>query len=153
MVAAIEIRRYAGAADLPRIERLVSAAVRECYGNLLDDYHFNTDENWPASWVAEAGGEVVGVLLTGNAWLDDLWIARTHRRRGIGTRLLEIAEGEIAGRGYTCARLRVVAANLSAQQFYAKHGWREDRRYSHEAHGFSMVEMIKALAPPPDPKS
>ena len=145
MVAAIEIRRFTGPEDLPRIARLVSAVVRECYGHLLANYHFNADENWPAAWVAEAGGEVVGVLLTGRDWLDDLWIARTHRRRGIGARLLEIAEGEIAGRGHAVGRLRVVAENLSARQFYARHGWCEDRSHPHEAHGFAVVEMSKAF--------
>lgn len=145
MVAAIAIRKYTSPEDLPRIERLVSAVVRECYGHLLANYRFNADENWPAAWVAETGGEIVGVLLTGHDWLDDLWIARSHRRRGIGARLLEIAESEIAGRGHAVGRLRVVAENLSALHFYARHGWREDRCYPHETHSFAMVEMSKAL--------
>ncbi len=153
MAATIEIRRFAGAEDLARIERLVSAVVRECYGHLLQDYRFDAGENWPAAWIAETGGDLAGVLLTGHAWLDDLWIAHPYRRRGIGARLLEIAEGEIAGRGHPRAHLRVVAENLPARQFYARHGWREDRGYSHEAQGFAMIEMSKALQPGAGPKS
>ncbi len=145
MAAVIDIRKFSGPDDLARIERLVSAVVRECYGHLLPDYRFAAGENWPDSWVAEADGNLVGVLLTARDWLDDLWIARQHRRRGIGAELLEIAEDEIVGRGHRCGRLRVVAGNLAARQFYAKHGWNEDRRYPHEVHGFEMMEMTKAL--------
>ena len=153
MTSDIEIRRFAGPADLARIERLVSAVVQECYGHLLqEDYRFDAGENWPGSWLAEAGGDLVGVLLTGRDWLDDLWIAPTHRRQGLGARLLAVAEGEISGRDHACGRLRVVAGNLFARQFYASHGWREDGRYPHETHGFEMVEMTKALGQGVDPK-
>ncbi len=153
MATAIEIRRFAGAGDLARIERLVSAVVLECYGHLLPGYRFDAGENWPAAWIVGAGSEIVGVLLTGHAWLDDLWIAQPYRRQGIGARLLQIAESEIAGRGHPRARLRVVAENLTARQFYAGQGWREDGGYPHEAHGFAMIEMSKALQPGAGPKS
>jgi hypothetical protein len=42
--------------------------------------------------------------------------------------------------------LRVVAANAAARGFYRRHGWREDRRYPHERHGFDMVDRSKELA-------
>ena len=143
-MTAAEVRRFSGE-DLAGIERLVSAVALECYGHLLPGYRFDAGDNWPAAWVAAAGGEIVGVMLTGQDWLDDLWIARRHRRAGLGTRLLRLGEDEIAGRGHAAARLRVVAENTAAQRFYARHGWSEDRRYPHEIHGFEMVEMAERL--------
>lgn len=67
--------------------------------------------------MAVGGTEIVGVLLTGQEWLEDLWIARRYRRQGIGARLLQIAEDEIARRGHARARLRAVTENLPARQF------------------------------------
>jgi GNAT superfamily N-acetyltransferase len=140
------IRRYVGP-DLAGIEQLVTAVVLECYGHLLRDFHFDRSENWAASWVAlrivAGGAEIIGVMLSGDDWLEDLWIAQSCRGSGIGKRLLEIAESEIFARGHAQARLRVVAENTRALQFYARQGWQADRRYAHERDGFDMIDMIK----------
>jgi ribosomal protein S18 acetylase RimI-like enzyme len=121
----------------------VSAVVLECYGHRLQGYRFDRAENWPDSWIAEAAGDIVAVMLTGEDWVDDLWIAPPHRTLGLGTALLRIGEDEIANRGYTLARLRVPAENSRALRFYAGRGWTEAKRYSHEVNGFEMVEMVK----------
>jgi ribosomal protein S18 acetylase RimI-like enzyme len=140
------IRRYAEP-DLAGIEQLVTAVVLECYGHLLRDFHFDRSENWAASWVvariSAGGAEIIGVMLTGDDWLDDLWIARSYRGGGLGRDLLGIAENEIFARGHAQARLRVVAENTRALRFYARQGWQADRRYAHERNGFDMIDMIK----------
>lgn len=141
----LEIRRCAKPRDLKGIEQLVSRVVLECYGHLLSGYGFDADENWPGSWVAESEGEAVGVMLTSEDWVEDLWIAASHRQLGIGTQLLIIAESEIADRGHKVGRLRVVCENIRALRFYARHGWIENSRYPHEINGFEMVEMTKWL--------
>jgi GNAT superfamily N-acetyltransferase len=115
---------------------------------LLADYIFNADENWPGAWIADSEGEIVGVLLTGKEWLDDLWIESSHRRLGIGTRLLAIAEREISSRGHEVGRLRLATENARARRFYVSHGWVEASRYRHEIYGFEMIEMTKRLGPP-----
>lgn len=141
----VKFRRYAEPGDLREIGLLVSRVVLECYGHLLANYSFDTGENWPGSWVAESGGAIVGVMLTGGDWVEDLWIDASHRQHGIGAQLLRIAESEIADRGYQVGHLRVVSENIRALRFYARHGWDEDSRYPHEINGFNMVEMKKRL--------
>lgn len=141
----VKFRRYAELGDLREIGLLVSRVVLECYGHLLANYSFDTGENWPGSWVAESGGAIVGVMLTGGDWVEDLWIDASHRQLGIGAQLLRIAESEIADRGYQVGHLRVVSENIRALRFYARHGWVEDSRYPHEINGFDMVEMKKRL--------
>lgn len=147
MIQEPHIRRFADP-DAERIWALVGAVVSEIYGRILAaDFKLDRDTNWEPAWVAEDAGKIVAVMLTDKDWLEDLWIAETHRRQGLGGRLLTLAEEEIGGRGHLQARLRVVAENTRALQFYAHHGWREDRRYLHEKQGFRMVEMIKAVPP------
>jgi hypothetical protein len=34
----------------------------------------NGDEDWSTGWIAVEGTDVIGVLLTTNDWIDDLWI-------------------------------------------------------------------------------
>ena len=143
----LPIRRFA-AADLEQIWSLVGAVVSEIYGHILPaGLKVDKETNWEPAWVAEDAGMIVAVALTENDWLEDLWIAKGHRRRGLGGRLLALAEDEIVARGHSLARLRVVAENASALRFYADRGWREDRRYPHEVQGFDMVDMVKAVAP------
>lgn len=146
-MAALKIRNFCAPDELAQIERLVSAVVQECYGHLIQVYRFDVEEDWPSSWLAEIEGEIVGVMLTKRDWLEDLWIARRQRRLGIGAQLLRIGEREIAGRGHKLGKLRVVADNLQAKRFYARHGWIEDCHYPHEVNGFGMVEMVKGLEP------
>ena len=133
-------------ADLERIWTLVGTVVCEVYGRVLPaGFTPEMDPGWEGGWVAEDAGRIVAVMLTDAQWLDDLWVDKEHRGRNLGRRLLTLAEEEIAARGHDRARLRVVAENVAAILFYAAHGWREERRYPHEKHGFEMVEMIKDL--------
>jgi ribosomal protein S18 acetylase RimI-like enzyme len=140
----LNIRRFTEPADLEGIARLVSSVVVECYGDLVPDYSFDAGENWPASWIAESDDKVVGVLLTSEDCVDDLWIARPYRRQGIGARLLSIGEDEISERGYDVGRLRVVGVNTLAIKFYARHGWEKTYR-RHAIYQFEMVEFRKRL--------
>ena len=99
-----------------------------------------------AAWVAELVGRIVGVVVSDDDWIEDLWVASEHRRCGIGSVLLAAAERHITARGHAEARLRVVARNLDARRFHAARGWTETVSYSHEGWGFSMLEMKKELA-------
>jgi GNAT superfamily N-acetyltransferase len=132
--------------DVDGIRTLVTAVVSEIYGPILPaGIAVDGDTDWEPGWVADSAGNLVAVMLTEKDWLEDLWIAKGHRGRHLGARLLAIAEQEIAARGFARARLRVVAENTAARDFYARHGWREGRRYPHERLGFDMVDMSKKL--------
>jgi ribosomal protein S18 acetylase RimI-like enzyme len=98
--------------------------------------------------VAVVEEEIVGVVLTSDDWIDDLWIGRKHRRRGVGSSLLLHAESEINGRGFQSARLRVVVSNAAAILFYRRFGWQDEQDYPHETLPVVMHEMRKRLNSP-----
>src|SRR5271165_7562044 len=102
------------------------------------------DEDWPLSWVAVSGERIVGVIITNQEWVSDLWVLREHRRQGVGGRLLAKGESEIAGRGHNTCRLRVVNSNTIAVQFYLSQGWQIAREFAHEKYHHAMLEMAKS---------
>ena len=97
------------------------------------------------SWVAVADSKIVGVVLTHEQWISDLWVVRESRRRGIGQKLLVQAVAEILGRGHRTLRLRVVQSNSQAIKFYQREGWRVAREFPHEQFPVTMLEMVKSV--------
>ncbi|MCU4799624.1 GNAT family N-acetyltransferase [Halobacteria archaeon HArc-gm2] len=59
--------------------------------------------------------------------VQNLYVAPTHRRRGIGTRLLAAAEERLADNGVDRVALNVMAANEGARRFYRRHGYEPHR--------------------------
>ena|ERR1700741_309324 len=104
------------------------------------------DEDWPRAWVAVSDGKILGVIITNQEWVSDLWVFREHRRRGVGSRLLAQGEAEIAARCHQTCRLRVVRSNAVAVQFYLSHGWQIAREFAHEKYQHPMLEMAKSLS-------
>src|SRR5438067_8277435 len=58
------------------------------------------DADCPLTWVAVSHEKIVGVIITNQEWVGDLWVFREHRRQGIGSKLLAQGEAEIAARGH-----------------------------------------------------
>jgi ribosomal protein S18 acetylase RimI-like enzyme len=108
------------------------------------------DEDWPLSWVGVSDEEIVGVIITSQEWVDDLWVLREQRRQGVGSRLLAEGEADIAARGFRTCRLRVVRSNTVAVQFYLNHGWHIAREFAHEKYHHAMLEMAKLCPDSPD---
>lgn len=75
----------------------------------------------------DTNGNIIGGLLGGTYWgwlyIDILWVAETHRRQGIGSRLLAVAEKEAISRG--CHHAHVDTMSWQAPKFYIKHGYQE----------------------------
>ena len=103
------------------------------------------DEDWPVAWVATSDAKILGVIITHQEWVDDLWLLQEYRRQGVGRRLLAQGESEIAARGCQTGSLRVVESNLVAVQFYSRQGWRIVREFAHEKYRHPMLEMAKSL--------
>jgi ribosomal-protein-alanine N-acetyltransferase len=101
------------------------------------------DEDWRLAWVAVYDEKIVGVIMTNQEWVSDLWVLREYRRQGVGTRLLVHGEAEIDARGHQTCRLRVVRSNAIAVQFYLSQGWQIAREFAHEKHHHAMLEMAK----------
>ncbi len=85
------------------------------------------------AWLIEDAGETAGyvVLTLGYsiefggilAFVDELFIARPHRRRGIGTRALKLVTTEAKSLGIAVLALEVTRSNVSAKRVYAKAGF------------------------------
>jgi len=136
--------RRPGVYEYDLVRALVQTVVDEIYGGLWAQPPLPVDEErWDLSWVAVVDAKIVGMVLTHEEWIDDLWVLRESRGGGVGEKLLGQGEAEIVGRGRRTCRLRVVKSNAAAIRFYRRHGWQADREFPHEIFPVAMLEMIK----------
>jgi ribosomal protein S18 acetylase RimI-like enzyme len=129
------------------VRALVTTVANETFGSLFAPNPVPLkieDEDWSLAWVAVCDSNIVGVVLTNQEWISDLWVLRENRRHGIGRRLLAQGESEIATRGHETCHLRVVKSNTVAVQFYLGQGWRIAREFPHEKFHHAMLEMVKS---------
>ncbi len=84
------------------------------------------------AWLAVDEGDVVGWILTypllaedtvERGGVENLVVARSHRRRGIGRRLLELAEAYYRRKGLAGMQLTVRADNPPARRLYEAMGY------------------------------
>lgn len=124
---------------------LVQAIADETFAYLFPSSQVPIGEaHWLSALLAISEEQIVGVTMTQDEWVSDLWIRRDRRRTGIGRELLAHAEREIRGRGHDTLRLRVVQSNTRAVEFYQNHGWSVQREFPHEKFGHTMFEMTKS---------
>ena len=94
-------------------------------------YRFNeeivgSDGHEPINIVEYDGeGNIIGGIVGGTYWgwmyVDILWVHEDHRRKGIGSKLLEKAEKEASRRG--CHHVHLDTMSWQAPDFYKKHGY------------------------------
>jgi ribosomal protein S18 acetylase RimI-like enzyme len=143
MFKALIRRPKAGEEDCVR--SVVQTVVDEVYGGLWAPAPLLIDEeDWSTAWVAVVDTRIVGMVLTSDEWIGDLWVLREYRGQGVGTELLAQGEAEIAARGCETFRLRVVKSNTLAVGFYLRNGWRIEREFPHERLPVTMLEMTKS---------
>jgi GNAT superfamily N-acetyltransferase len=58
-----------------------------------------------------------------DSFLDDLYIERDHRGKGLGSRVLERLGAILRARGVRAMHLQVMPGNSRARRFYARHGF------------------------------
>jgi ribosomal protein S18 acetylase RimI-like enzyme len=127
------------------VRAVVQNVVDEIYGGVWAPPPLVIDEeDWRLAWIAVMGGKIVGMVLTQEAWISDLWVLSESRGCGVGQKLLTQGEAEIAGRGHRTFRLRVVKSNTMAVNFYLQHGWRIEREFPNERLPVTMLEMAKS---------
>jgi ribosomal protein S18 acetylase RimI-like enzyme len=140
----IVIRR-AKPSENDSVHALVQIIADETFAYLFATSQVPIGEaDWLSAWLALSGEEIVGVTMTREEWVSDLWVRCDSRRIGIGGELLEYAEREIRSRGHDALRLRVVKLNTRAVEFYQNRGWRVEREFPHEKFGHAMFEMTKS---------
>jgi ribosomal protein S18 acetylase RimI-like enzyme len=146
--AGVVVRR-AEPGENDSVHALVQVIADETFAYLFAPSQVPIGEaNWLSAWLALSGNEIVGVTMTRDEWVSDLWVRGDSRRTGIGGELLAHAEREIRGRGHGTLRLRVVKSNTRAVEFYQNHGWRVQREFPHEKFGHTMFEMTKSSPTP-----
>lgn len=109
------------------------------------------DEDRPAAyvaerglrfWVAERDGEVVGLVDWQDDFVNALHVLASHARTGVGGRLMDKAEAEIARAGFPAARLETDTFNTRSQAFYAARGYREADRYPDREWMSGLVTLL-----------
>lgn len=99
------------------------------------------------AWVAEADGQVLGLLVLvvnqGYLLIENIAVLPSAQRRGIGARLLMLAEDEARANGLGEIRLYTNEGMTENLAYYPRHGYRETRRA--EEHGFRRVFFSKTL--------
>jgi ribosomal protein S18 acetylase RimI-like enzyme len=88
----------------------------------------------PTTTVATIAGKVVGFVTVRDDEIEELFVDRSARGRGVADALLHLGEQVIARR-YGVAWLAVAAGNARARRFYEKSGW-------HDAGGFDYAAEI-----------
>jgi ribosomal protein S18 acetylase RimI-like enzyme len=95
--------------------------------------------------VAEQSGRIVGFTHAADAWMSALYLLATHRRRGIGSRLLGGLRTELKARGVSEIGFQAVADNAGAIAFYHACGARQVGRKSESDAESSWEEIVFVL--------
>ena len=145
------IYRKAEPADSARIEELFEEMLRTIYhtddvegyeAGYLDSFF---SEGGDLIYVAEREKEVVAFLSVemyredGYIYLDDFSVAAAYRNKGIGTKLIGMAEDYAESTGIPAIVLHVEKTNEGAHQLYRKLGYLD-----HEDQG-NRILMVKEL--------
>ena len=140
------ITRKAAPADVTAIKQCVEASLQATYGGLWTSEPLSAaDRGWDRAWVACIFGSIVGVGLSEEDRVSDLWVHPTAQGRGVGSALLAALEREIADRGFANARLRCLEPNNRSRSFYVSRGWTEVGVYPHEKIPLNTVDMTKGM--------
>ena len=147
----ISIRR-ATTADAEAIASCVKAAYQHYIermgkppGPMLDDYE-QVVKNHHVT-VAQHEGEIVGVLvlisLQDGVLLDNVAVLPTFQGQKLGKRLMQLAEDEVKGRGYSEIQLYTHEKMTENIAMYTKMGYVEVSR--RVVNGYDRVYMTKQL--------
>jgi len=98
-----------------------------------------TDDSLGQLWLIHDDGQTVGYLVLTwgyslefmgrDAFLDELYIRASHRRRGVGSKALAFAEEICHSFGIRALHLEVERENHGAQTCYRKAGFEDHDRY------------------------
>ena len=99
--------------------------IREAL-NQFNNEKVGEDGHTPLSIVEyDEHGNTIGGILGGTYWgwmyVDILWVHENHRKQGIGSKLLSMAEQEAIRRG--CHHVHLDTMSWQAPKFYKKHGY------------------------------
>ncbi len=118
-----------------RIDPVLYATEAHASGTYRAFLRRQLDDKRGVLLVAEADGRIVGYLVGGFGrrapmfsvrevgMIFDLVVSPTHRRRGLGERLVEVAEAEFRRMGLRYSQVNFAPTNESAAGFWPKQGF------------------------------
>jgi GNAT superfamily N-acetyltransferase len=117
----------------------------------IDRFNFGTTGFHDGRALAAFLRDDAGALragLAGHTWggcaeIKFLWVREAERRGGLGSRLLEAAEGEARARG--CMRVVLSTHSFQAPEFYRRHGYVECGRAEGYPRGHAQIFLAKTL--------
>jgi ribosomal protein S18 acetylase RimI-like enzyme len=145
--------RRAGEADVAALTALAAEAYRPYVPRIGREPSPMTADYGQAvrsglTWVAEADGGVVGLLVlvvrADHLLLENVAVRPAAQRRGVGARLLALAEDEARARGLDEIRLYTNEAMTENLAYYPRHGYTETHRAEQDR--FRRVFFTKRLA-------
>ena len=102
--------------------RLRDADSREATARYLE-------RNPGLSFIASIEGAIVGCVMCGHdgrrGYLQHLAVSQQHRRRGIGSALVETCLAKLEGLGILKTHIDVLLENQQAHEFWRRHGWHQ----------------------------
>ncbi|HEY3796961.1 MAG TPA: GNAT family N-acetyltransferase [Caulobacteraceae bacterium] len=126
--------------DAAEVARVHVQADRETYqaifGRKFREVELSQSQaRWTAALVADAvflvaedDGAIVGFAQAHENWLSALYLLASHRRQGMGARLLAEVRQQLAARGVAEIGFQCVADNAAAIAFYEAQGARQTGR-------------------------
>lgn len=131
--------------------RTIAASYRSFLGDAAVDGYINggavdeyVSQNVDRSWVIMLDGQIVGYSVAKDDTIDLMMIDHPFHRRGLGTELLQHAEG-ILFQNYEQLTLESFTDNMPANRFYRKHGWNEIDRYHDDESGVDKIVFRKTI--------
>jgi GNAT superfamily N-acetyltransferase len=99
-------------------------------------------------WVAERAHAVIGFVDWQGDFVNALHVRARYFRTGVGTRLMDKVEADIARAGYAAARLETDTFNTRSRTFYETRGYVEAARYPdlEWKSGLTTILFVKTLA-------
>ena len=126
-------------ADIPAVLALWEASAAPTSTDTAQALECLLERDTGALIVAEAAGEIVGSVIAGwDGWRGSVYrlaVAPTHRRHGLGRRLLQKAEHHLDALGVRRMHAIVVATDSRAVGFWQATEWEHQRDQLRYARG------------------
>ena len=93
-------------------------------------------------WVADRDGKVVGLVHWHDDFVHALHVRGDAARAGVGSRLMDLAEAEVARSGFAKVRLETDTFNSRSRAFYAARGYQEVGRFPDEEWDSGLITLL-----------
>lgn len=141
-VAEVVVRPYAPADEDAVVALWEACGLTRPWIDSRSDIALKARHQPDGFWVGTAAGDVVGTVVAGfdgrRGWLNYVAVRPDLQGRGLGRRLVEVAETDLAARGCPKVNLQVRHDNAAMIAFYEHLGYADDH----------VVTLGKKLAPP-----